>query len=106
MTDEQVFGQNLANLYNAQWRNQTCANRGEGNRNERFCEILASTYGPEPLIILKNILSQIYSRTISKKHTAPGANQTCSWSSVHFKYGQRSNIWGGHVNSHVNHSFK
>ena len=32
------------------------------------------TYGPVPIIILKNILSQICSRTISKKHTASEAN--------------------------------
>ena len=30
-------------------------------------------YGPGPLIILKNFLSQICSRTIFEKHTAPGA---------------------------------
>ena len=41
-------------------------------------EILASTYGPgpygaRPLIILKNFLSQICSRTIVEKFTAPGA---------------------------------
>ena len=38
-------------------------------------KILASAYGPgpygpEPLIIWKNFLSQIYSRTISEMHTA------------------------------------
>ena len=30
-------------------------------------------YGPGPLIILKNILSQICSRTIFEMHAAPGA---------------------------------
>ena len=50
----------------------------------RFCEILASTcgpgplwplgpYRPGPLIILKNILSWICSRTIFEKHTGSGA---------------------------------
>ena len=44
----------------------------------RFFEILALTYvpgpyGPGPLIIWKNFLRQICSRTISKKHTAPRA---------------------------------
>ena len=44
----------------------------------RFCEILASMYGqwpysPGPFITLKNILSQICSRTIFEKYTAPEA---------------------------------
>ena len=38
------------------------------------CTIYApGPYGPVLFIILKNILSQICSRTISEKHTAPGA---------------------------------
>ena len=43
-------------------------------------------YGPGPLIILKNIL-RICSRTIFKKHITRSIQQTCFWSSVHFKYG-------------------
>ena len=39
----------------------------------RFLEILASTYLPVPLLILKNILIQICSRTLFEKHAAPGA---------------------------------
>ena len=58
---------------------------GIGNQacTECFFEILASTYGPGPagpgsygpgpLIILKDILSQICSRSIIWMHTAPGA---------------------------------
>ena len=38
-----------------------------------FFETLASTYGPGPFIILKNFLSEICSKTILEKHTAPEA---------------------------------
>ena len=50
---------------------------------ESFSEILASAYGPGPLIILKNILSQICSRTIFEMHTAPGAYSKHALGTVH-----------------------
>ena len=70
---------NFIPLPERMWRN--CLGRVES-----FFEILTWTYGPRPygpgplgpyglgpLIILKNILSWICSRTIFEKHTAPGA---------------------------------
>ena len=53
-----------------------------------FLEILASTYGygPGPLIIWKDFLSQICSRTIFKMRTAPGACLLYALGAVYFSF--------------------
>ena len=52
---------------------------------------LLGPYGPGPFIILfdlENFSDYEWPKTIFEKLIAPGSIlQTCSWSSVHFKYG-------------------
>ena len=49
-------------------------------------------YGPGTLIILKNIQNMLQDH-IRKAYCSRGTQQTCSWSSVYFKYGPGAYLW-------------